>query len=176
MRKLYLMLVVVLALGMTSAAFAQDGSATVTLNEVGGSGESGTATLTDNGDGTTTVEIQLEGAPTDVAQPAHIHEGDCGSGGDIVYPLENVENGMSTSTVEASLDELVSGDFYVNVHMSPEDIATTVACGETEMAQMPDTGAGGMAGSQNRMPVVALAVVGLILAAGALMVVRARSV
>jgi hypothetical protein len=48
---------------------ATDGMLTVELQELNGSGSSGEAMLTDNGDGTTTVEIHLMQSGSDMATP-----------------------------------------------------------------------------------------------------------
>lgn len=101
----------------------------VELTEQNGSGQSGTATLEPAGDGMTRVVLELSNAP-DNPQPVHIHSGTCEELGDVVYPLTNLQEGMSDTTVEASLDELQSGDFAVNAHESEENIQTYVACGD----------------------------------------------
>src|SRR5262250_1660567 len=56
-------------------ALAQDAPVTVKLDAQNGSGETGTATFTPQGNKTQVV-LQLTGAPS-AAQPAHIHEGSC---------------------------------------------------------------------------------------------------
>lgn len=179
MRKLYLLFVVALALSLSSVAFADEGDmVTIDLNDQNDSGVTGTATLTDNGDDTTTVEIELEGSPEGGSHPAHFHDGtSCDQNEPIVHPLENVEDGMSTSTVEESLDDLVGDNYYLNIHLSEEEIATVVACGDeyVEMAGTPDTGGGAMSGSTG-LPVAGLGLFGAVLAAGALLLVRSRAV
>ncbi len=158
------------------------------LQALGDSGVTGKAELKDMGDGTTHVVIELEGFEQDVAMPAHLHEGTLDEyDPKPKYPLENVVNGTSESTVDASLDEIVSEDFIVAVHESEENIANVVAAGQVEAAheddtqqgedvQMPDTGAGGMADSRNSAPVAGLALVGAVLAAGTFLVTRARGI
>ncbi len=102
---------------------------TVELGAVNDSGESGKATLTPV-DGQTKVLIELSGAPADVAQPAHIHQGNCANLGGPAYPLEAVENGKSETTIDAKLSDLTAGDFAINVHKSDKEISTYVACGD----------------------------------------------
>jgi hypothetical protein len=107
-----------------------DERTTVPLAELVGSGQSGTATLTPDGDGSTRVVIRV-GNPPEAAQPAHIHPGTCGDLDPLpAYPLEPVTGGGSTTTISASLQELRSGRFAVNVHLSEEEIRTSVACGD----------------------------------------------
>ncbi len=179
LRKLYLLLVVALALGLSTAAFAAEGDmATVELTgKPGYEGITGTATLTDNGDDTTTVKIELEGSPEGGVHPAHFHDGtDCSQNEPVVHDLGPVENMMSETVVEESFEDLVEENYYLNVHLSADEVATVVACGDEYevMAEMPDSGAGGMAGA-NSVPVMSLGLVGAVLAAGALLTLRLRS-
>lgn len=104
-------------------------SVTVDLGEQNGSGESGTATLTSDGEQTVVV-IELTGAPADTPQPAHIHNGTCAEIGDVVHPLTNVEGGASETPVAAPLADLQAAAFAINVHESEEAIQNYVACGE----------------------------------------------
>jgi hypothetical protein len=105
--------------------------ATVDLSEQNGSGESGTATLTAEGDNKTKVVISLDGAPAGTPQPAHIHEGSCANLDPTPkYGLENVVDGKSTTEVDEPLDELRAEDYAINVHKSGTDLKTYVACGD----------------------------------------------
>jgi hypothetical protein len=98
------------------------------LLEKNGSGESGTATLTADGDGTKVV-LKLDGAPS-TAQPAHIHFSQCGGAlGDVYYPLQDVVNGESTTSVPRPFSTFQESEYAINVHKSQEDIAMFVACG-----------------------------------------------
>ncbi len=109
-------------------AFAAD-SVTVQLSPENASGESGTATLTAMGDQTQVV-IDLSGAPA-TGQPAHIHNGQCGPtlNPKPLYPLTPVVGGKSTTMVAAKLSDMTTGGFAINLHKSPQDIPTYVACG-----------------------------------------------
>ncbi len=192
MRKLYLLLVVALALGLSTAAFAashgggsgNDGNsggdgheAMAKLEMQDGSGVTGEAHLKDMGNGMTHVKVHIEGMAQGMSMPAHIHMGSMDDYDEKPkYPLNNVENGMSETMVEVSLEELLSEEHVIAVHMSGEDL-TVVAVGDIhKMMDMPETGAGGMADSRNSAPVASLALVGAVLAAGALMVTRSRSI
>jgi hypothetical protein len=104
-----------------------NGEVTVELAEQNDSGQSGTATLTPAGE-QTTVTLELSNPPGD-PQPAHIHSGTCEELGEVVYPLENLEEGTSETTVDASLEELQNGEFAINAHESEENIANYIACG-----------------------------------------------
>ena len=115
--------------GGDEGSAAGDGSVTVQLSEQNGSGESGTATLTADGD-KTRVEVDLSNG-TSTPQPAHIHEGSCADlNPQPEYPLQNVVDGKSSSTVSASLDDLKSEAYAINVHKSQSDLMTYVSCGD----------------------------------------------
>ena len=109
------------------------------------SGETGSVTLTPASDNTTTVLIKLEGAPAD-AQPAHIHVGPCAKlDPKPAFPLNNVVDGTSTTVVKQPISKLLGGTYAVNVHKSPNDIATYVACADLGTASAPssDSSSGG---------------------------------
>ena len=111
-----------------SAGGGDDGAVTVQLGEQNGSGQSGTATLTAEGD-STRVEIDIENG-TSEPQPAHVHEGSCENlTPQPKYALQNVVDGKSTSTVSATLDELKSTAYAINVHKSAAEVETYVSCG-----------------------------------------------
>jgi hypothetical protein len=106
-----------------------DRNVNVTLDEQNGSGETGTATLSAMGDGKTRVVLQLSNPPKN-PQPAHIHEGTCDKLNPTpAYPLNNLENGRSDTTVDVGLDKLQETAYAINVHKSEADIATYFACG-----------------------------------------------
>jgi plastocyanin len=85
-----------------------------------------------------------EAAP---ARPIHIHEGTCDNLdpaplhvlSDVVSPAGEVQYGgdgaptavqISESTVDATLADLVAGQFAINVHESADNIENYIACGE----------------------------------------------
>ena len=100
----------------------------VDLNELNGSGMSGTATLTEAANGTM-VSLQVDGASGD--HPVHIHFGSCANLGEIAAPLSDIDaNGESETLVDLTLDELTSGEYAINAHESVEQITNYVACGD----------------------------------------------
>ena len=137
-------LVTVLATGCGSENNAgAGGEVTVQLGEQNGSGESGTATLTEDGDQTkVTIELQTPSATMgSVPQPAHIHKGSCSNLDPVpAYGLTDVKDGESTSTVDAVLDDLRDGAFAINVHKSAAEIQTYVACGVVGSDASDDAG------------------------------------
>src|SRR5215212_11009705 len=88
--------------------------------------------------------------------PAHIHIGSCAELGDVVYPLTDItEVGAdaertgaasaipvkgSTTVVDMPLQDLVDGDYAINVHKSADEIDTYIACGDIGGAVTTDEG------------------------------------
>ena len=119
----------VLAMVPGGAAVAAD-SVTVTMTAQNGSGEDGTATITAAGANAVTVVVKLSNG-TATAQPAHIHTGSCANLDPAPkYPLTNVVNGESTTTVPVALSAITAGGFAVNVHKSAAEVSTYVSCGD----------------------------------------------
>ncbi len=105
-------------------------SLTIPLAALNGSGEQGTAVLTDEYDLGTRIVIQLNGAPS-TAQPAHIHLGTCDNiAPKPSYPLKNVVKGRSETLLPISFGELTKGVYLINIHTSETRLEPYVACGE----------------------------------------------
>lgn len=129
-RGVRLALIAVAALGLAACQPSADAGRTVELETLNDSGVTGSATLTDLGNGMTLVSVEVDpGEYPDM--PAHIHPGTCA---DLVpqprYPLANVVDGTSETEIEATLDELFSGEMALNLHASPNDFQTYTACAE----------------------------------------------
>jgi hypothetical protein len=108
----------------------------VTISAVGGSGESGCASVR-GGNGVIFLAIQVKGEPAGADQPSHIHKGKCGSNGPIVIPLMDVVGGGSANSIKYAKWTTVSqGGYYINVHKSKADLKTIVACGNIAMKTM----------------------------------------
>lgn len=109
---------------------------TIQLGTLNDSGESGTATLTAAG-AQTKVVLNVTGQPAGVDQPTHIHEGTCANlNPQPAFPLTDVKDGKSETTVDASLTDLLSGKYAINVHKSAADLATYVVCGDLPKVAM----------------------------------------
>lgn len=103
---------------------------TVSLASLNGSGVSGTATLSDAGNGQTQVVIKVDAAGN-AAMPAHVHPGTCATlDPKPKYPLSDVKDGASTTTIAVALADLTKTAFAVNLHKSADDIKTYTACGD----------------------------------------------
>lgn len=87
-------------------------------------------------------------------RPGHIHAGSCANLGDVVYALSNAtidnlpadyqstgdvnfvgsQNVLpvyaSETTLDVSLDEILSADHAINFHLSGDEIGTYIACGD----------------------------------------------
>lgn len=110
-----------------------------TLNEVGGSGVSGSATFAKRRNGKTQVTLALTGTTAGGDHPAHIHVNPAATGGGIAINLKNVDGatGMSVTTIrtrndesEITYDELIDFNGHINVHLSPTELGTRIAQGD----------------------------------------------
>ena len=103
---------------------------TIPMVQQHGSQETGSAGFTQKGnDLIVTVKMTH---PTARTQPVHIHKGTCANlDPKPTYPLNNLENGVSTTTIHnLKFSALVASPYAVNVHYSPNKIASYVACGD----------------------------------------------
>ncbi len=99
----------------------------------------GEAIFSQRNNGTTLVELQLEGTPENGSHPVHIHVNSAAEGGGIAISLTNVDGatGMSRTQI-ATFDDgtpityegLLDYDGYINVHRSEADLVTIVAQGD----------------------------------------------
>ena len=131
-------------LDLTAMAVLEGPAIMASLYEIGHSGSSGMATLTELGE-ETRVEFSVNPGAT-MSGAAHIHNGSCGEGlGAIVHGLTSVEDGMSVTMVAAALSSLQDGNHVINVH-SASDATVHTVCGAVPdadgMAAMPAMMAG----------------------------------
>jgi hypothetical protein len=123
--------------GEDKAAASSEDGLTLTLAEQAGSGQSGTATLTAEGDAKTRIVVELSNPPGR-PQLSHVHSGTCDDIGAVVEPLESVENGSAESVVPMSLKQLRRGGLIVHAHKSK----ASVACAEIPKAESASMGSG----------------------------------
>ena len=142
MKNLIVSFLLIVPFLFTSCSDDDDGATieftTYTLAEIGDSGVSGTATFTKINDTSTEITVQLTGTMSGGDHPMHIHMNDAATGGGIAITLDNVNGatGLSRTTVTALDDDtainyegLIDYDGYINVHLSPTELATIVAQG-----------------------------------------------
>jgi len=112
--------------------FASLQTATYEIYPSEGFDVNGTVQVAENVDGGARVTVTLQNTEDGQMYPSHFHEGDCGSGGEIVYPLEPLPGGPESivTEVDASVFDIINSDLYINIHRSPDDLGTIVACGE----------------------------------------------
>lgn len=79
--------------------------------------------------------ITITGAFAGAEHPWHVHVGRCGSNGEIVGDVSAYRtlkvggSGRAESTALVALPFPRSGEYYINVHASPANLATVIACG-----------------------------------------------
>jgi Cu/Zn superoxide dismutase len=129
-RSLALALAMAGMLGAAGAGLAEAaGPVIVQLTPQNNSGETGTATLTEQGTKTKVV-VGINGAPAGVAQPLHVHKGTCAKlDPKPTYGLTTLTDGKSETTIDVSLNALQTGGFAINGHKSAQDANTYVFCG-----------------------------------------------
>jgi hypothetical protein len=121
-------LVVALLLAGCGSVGADERSLELVLEPLNASGVNGHVRLVEIDTERTRVEIEVDPAGH-LSMPAHIHPGSCA---DLVpqptYGLENVVDGMSTTEVPASFDELSGSEQAVNLHRSNQEMDVYTAC------------------------------------------------
>ena len=117
---------------LTGEEAMMEESVTVELAEQSELGQSGTAILSSDASGMLMVTLALTGGNFTSPQPAHIHAGACPEPGAVVYPLNNVVDGGSVTTLDVTWNELVAaGDpLAINVHQSAAQSSVYTACGD----------------------------------------------
>ena len=147
MKKLFVFLTILAPVLLGSCENSDDGggpmptgeSKTYQLTSKSDSSISGTATLAENNDGSTTLTLDLSGTSSGNMHPAHIHANSAAEGGAIMIDLMPIDGatGMSVTQIKAFNDgtkvtytELLSYDGYINVHQSATDLGTLIAQGD----------------------------------------------
>jgi hypothetical protein len=120
--------VVMMAAGCGLFGNSSSSAESVTLSAMMNSGETGTATLTDLGNGTTQIAITTTGGLDTGVQSAVMRTGTCGGNGALFAELNNIQGGQSITTLSNSLSSLTGGQYYIDVHSSTS-IDDIVACG-----------------------------------------------
>lgn len=134
------MFAVAISLGAVQPAAAQSTQPVVIdLGEQNGSGISGTATLTPDGN-KTTVKIEVNGPVG--ANPADILSGDCKTNDPTpVFNLTEVNaNGVSETTIDSVIDDLFAAPHVIVLRASATNLGTIVSCGEIVESTASPTG------------------------------------
>ncbi|MCH2511333.1 MAG: CHRD domain-containing protein [Dehalococcoidia bacterium] len=87
-------------------------SLTIALGELNGSGQSGWATLTAQGEQALVVVSATPG----ISDLAHIHDGNCQTLGGVAHGLSDTSGDSSSAVVDATLGSLIAGAFAINLH------------------------------------------------------------
>jgi len=80
-------------------------------------------------------QVDIANAVPGGNHPWHVHQGQCGSDGPIVGPatsyraLEVNGDGKATATADLPVAMASSGQYYINVHASANNMGTIIACG-----------------------------------------------
>lgn len=92
-------------------------SARFAISPAARSGVGGSVLVADYGPSRTVIVIGLAGTPAGTSYAASLRSGDCGSGGAVVTPLEEVRggSGLGVTTTDTPFDVIVEGDHYVEV-------------------------------------------------------------
>ncbi len=99
-------------------------------------GINGVAEFAERANGTTLVTLSLTGTPDGGSHPAHIHENDAISGGNIIVGLNPVNgtSGMSKTQVSSltngntvSYNDFLNINAFINIHLSDDNLSTIVA-------------------------------------------------
>lgn len=128
--KRFFITLAVLALIGSEVSAQEPKSIAVPMKALNGSGEDGSAILTQTAEGVHVV-VQLN-HPSEDAQPTHIHIGTCGAiNRSPEYGLTLTVDGHSDSVVKGvQLSDLLKAKYAINVHKSASDLGTYVSCGD----------------------------------------------
>jgi hypothetical protein len=107
------------------------------MHELNGSGQNGSATITDRG-GKVMVTVNIGGKPASASEPSHVHFGRCPHIKAIpAYNVGPILAGKAGSVVDLSWAEINSGKYVVNVHESSAAMGRYVSCANIGVAATP---------------------------------------
>jgi hypothetical protein len=115
---------------------------TTTLESMNGSTVKGTGSLAPgSGASSSVATVSITGGTASATYPWHVHMGKCPGGGvfgpgSAYKPITAASDGSGTATANLPVAAPATGDYHINVHASPTDMKTIVACGELKMAGM----------------------------------------
>ena len=101
----------------------EENTVTIALAELDASGQTGVVTLVANGQQTEVTLLATAG----ISQQNHIHKGSCAELGSVPYTLTDMVAGISVTTVDASLNSLLTGSFAINLYKTG-DLSVYTSC------------------------------------------------
>lgn len=113
----------------------------VALTATEGFNVTGEARVRALGGGSTQADVEISGAEPNAQHPWHIHSGECGTIGPIVGNAAAYSaltaNADGEATGSATIDVALEPDsgYYINIHKSPVETETIVACGPITRTQ-----------------------------------------
>ncbi|MGI8507868.1 MAG: hypothetical protein ACR2MQ_00925 [Gemmatimonadaceae bacterium] len=125
--------------GVSTVPLGMTDQWSATINSEAGTSITGTAAAV--GDMSQThATVSLGGATAGAVHPWHVHVGQCGDNGSIVGPPANYPpltvgadgTASASATIPAGLTSATR--YYVNIHKSPREMGTIVACGNLTRA------------------------------------------
>ena len=122
--------------GTPNPSVASNGGWTGTLMPMNASGVGGTVTVRPAGDAQNQTTLMITGGAVGSVMPWHIHTGSCAQPGGIVGPptaytaVAAGADGAGTVVVTLPFAAPTSGTYSVNVHKSPSEMSTYVACAD----------------------------------------------
>lgn len=132
----------------TPGAGQTQGAERIEMRPLAGSNISGEASLTPQGS-STQVMVRLTGAQQG-QMAGHIHTGTCDNIGPVAFPLEPInaqQDGTSTSTINASGQQLMGAQHVIAYHEPGSTPGRPVTCGEIRGQGTGTGGAGGATGT-----------------------------
>lgn len=136
--------ILVIALAFGAAACDEEattepgGDRSFDLSSIGGSDVSGTAEITDDGGGTSTVAVTLTGLEPNTEHAGHVHVGSCADQGGIVVVLDPItadSDGNGTAVTADVPDDQLTTDFYIQYHVDLDPPGAPIACGDIPAAE-----------------------------------------
>lgn len=115
-----------------------------TADPAGGVGPNAEAIIRGGAEGTT-IHVDLDGGESGATYPWHIHSGDCGDpqppivGAADAYPpivVGEGGEGDAEATIGTTLES--DGEYILNIHLSPTQLDTIVACGKVVKNSSPE--------------------------------------
>jgi hypothetical protein len=83
----------------------------------------------------TRAHVSIANAVPNAVHPWHVHRGECGTDQgiagppDAYPPLKVEDDGKAQATAELGIKMPRAGRYFINVHASPKNMSTIVACG-----------------------------------------------